>query len=108
MWTVVYLAEADVELTAVPVREAVALTRVVEKLVVLGDQLGYPHSSAIRGAVSLRELRPRGGRSPWRALYRRVGDTFVVAAIAPEAQHDRQGFDRAVRAAVRRLDEIED
>ena len=105
---VVYLPEAEAELREVPVQEAVALRRATEKLTVLGDRLGYPHSSAVRGAGTLRELRPRGGRSAWRALYRRVGKAFVVAAVGPEAQHDRRGFDRTVRDAIRRLDEVED
>jgi hypothetical protein len=26
------------------------------------------------------------GRSEWRALYRRVGNVFVIAAVGPEAQ----------------------
>jgi hypothetical protein len=44
-----------------------------------------------------------GGRSPWRALYRRIGAVLVVAAIAPEARVDPQGFDRAIRLAEERL-----
>jgi hypothetical protein len=59
---------------------------------------------AVRGGV--RELRPRGGRSPWRPLYRRIGDVFVVLAVGPEAQNDRRGFDRAVSAAEERLGEL--
>ena len=47
-------------------------------------------------------------RSPWRALYRRLGDGLVVLAIGPEAQHDKRGFDRAVRLAEDRLKEIEE
>ena len=63
----------------------------------------------VRGADRLRELRPRGGRSPWRALYRRVGsDRFVLAAIAPEAQVDHRRFERAVAQAVARLGELEE
>jgi hypothetical protein len=50
---------------------------------------------------------PRSGRSPWPALYRRLGDGLVVLAIGPEAQHDKRGFDRAVRLAEDRLKEIE-
>ena len=52
------------------------------------------------------ELRPRRGNSPWRALYRRIGESFVIGAIAPEAQANPRGFDAAVAAAERRLDEI--
>jgi hypothetical protein len=67
-----------------------------------------PHSSAVKGADRLRELRPRGGRSPWRALCRQVGDVFVVATVAPEAQVDGRKFDAACRAAERRLSQIEE
>jgi hypothetical protein len=44
----------------------------------------------------------RGGRctGAW-------GDGLVVLAIGPEAQHDKRGFDRAVRLAEDRLKEIE-
>src|SRR5215475_7578656 len=38
----------------------------------LGPILPFPHQSAVRGS-NLRELRPRSGRSAWRALYRHVG-----------------------------------
>ena len=68
------------------------MIRAVEKLEAFGPQLGHPHTSAVRGAPRLRELRPRAGRSPWRALYRRVGDVFVIAA----------------RRAGSRLDEVEE
>ncbi|MGA9314370.1 MAG: hypothetical protein WBV77_07060 [Solirubrobacteraceae bacterium] len=56
---------------------------------------------------SLRELRPRAGRSVWRCIYERIGDVFVIGAVGPEAQKDKAGFDRAVSAAVGRLAEIE-
>ena len=65
-------------------------------------------SSAVQGADRLRELRPRGGRSPWRALYRQVGDEFVIAAVGPEAQIDPRGFAAACRHAEDRLVEIEE
>ena len=62
----------------------------------------------MRGTQRLRELRPRVGRSPWRALHRQVGEAFVVAAIGPEAQSDPRGFDRAVRKALERLAKVEE
>jgi hypothetical protein len=67
-------------------------------------RLGYPHSSRVRGAADLRELRPRAGRSPWRAFYRRIGEEMIVAAFGPEAGVDPLAFERAVSTAVRRLD----
>jgi hypothetical protein len=45
--------------------------RAVDKLRELGPHLPFPHASAVRGneGAGLRELRPRAGRSPWRAIY---------------------------------------
>jgi hypothetical protein len=108
VWTVVYLPDAATERDALDARERSALYNAVNKLQVLGQDLGYPHSSAVQGTDRLRELRPRAGRSPTRALYRQVGGRFVIAAIGPEALHDRKGFVRACRAAIDRLGELEE
>ncbi len=83
------------------------MANAVDKLKVAGPALPYPHQSAVHG-TSIRELRPRAGRSPWRAFYRRLGDQFVIGAIGPEAMVDRRGFDRAVTACTIRLVELED
>lgn len=80
----------------------------VEKLVLFGDTLPFPHSSNVRGASKLRELRPRAGRSRWRAFYRRIRTLIVIGAIGPEAESDPRGFRGATTDAVQRLDEIED
>jgi hypothetical protein len=99
-----FVPAAMAEAKALPARERQALAHAVEKLRVKGDRLAFPHSSAVRGAAgTLRELRPRGGASRWRALYCRVGDAFVIAAVGPEAEVDQRGFDRAVRLALARL-----
>ena len=87
MWDVVYLPEAESERLVLPKVERNALIHAVEKLEAFGPQLGYPHTSAVQGFTGLRELRPRAGRSPWRAL---------------------RGFARAARQAVARLAEIEE
>lgn len=100
--------EAREELMRLPAVEPRAVMSAVAKLEAFGDQLGSPHTSQVKGSrVGIRELRPRSGRSPWRALYRRVVDTMVILAVGPEAEHDRRGFDRAVRRAEERLKEIE-
>jgi hypothetical protein len=88
MWIVAYLPEAERERAALPKSERAALINADAKLGAYGPRLGYPHTSAVRGADKLRELRPRAGRSVWRALYRQVGEAFVVAAVGPEAQAD--------------------
>lgn len=91
-----------------PKPERAALINADAKLAAFGPALGYPHTSAVRGAEGLRELRPRAGRSAWRALYRQVGEVFVVAAVGPEAQADSRGFDRSVRRALERLAKVEE
>src|SRR3954452_23819860 len=108
MWDVVYLEGVEEELLRLPKLERTAVIRAVEKLEAFGPQLGYPHTSAVRGWTGLRELRPRAGRSPWRALYRRVGEVFVIAAIGPEAGSDHRGFDQAARHAGFRLDALDE
>lgn len=107
MWEVLYNPDAEVERSKLPAQERVAVENAVEKLKVLGPALPFPHQSGVRGAEGLRELRPRAGKSPWRPLYSRVGDVFVILAVGPEAKTDRRGFNRAVDAAERRLAEIE-
>lgn len=107
-WDVYWHPEAEVERTKVPARERAAIDHAVEKLEVQGPLLSYPHSSGVRGADRLRELRPRRGNSPWRALYRRVGDVFVIAAVAPEAAVEPRYFERMLRTAEMRLDDVEE
>lgn len=73
--------------------EQAALDNAVAKLAVIGPNLGYPHTSDVRAETGIRELRPRAGRSPWRALYRQATETtLVITAVSPEAQHDAKRF----------------
>lgn len=99
--------EAKKEFVALPERERSAILAAVGKLAVEGAALGFPSSSAVRGADRLRELRPRAGRSRWRVFYRQIGQMMWVGAIGPESQVDRLGFARAVRSAERRLEDLE-
>jgi len=108
MWTVFYLPEAELEREALAATEKAALINADRKLEALGPRLPYPHSSAVKAADRLRELRPRGGRSRWRALYRQIGEVFVVACIAPEALVDGRKFTAACRSAEQRLAMIEE
>lgn len=108
MRVVVYLPEAEQERSALPKAERAALINADAKLGAYGPLLGYPHTSAVRGAGGLRELRPRAGRSAWRALYRQVGEVLVVAAVGQEAESDPRGFARAVRRALERLAKVEE
>jgi hypothetical protein len=108
MWTVEYLPAAQQELGKLPGTEQAALNNAVRKLQALGPSLPYPHSSDVRGADDLRELRPRGGRCAWRQLYRRAGDGFIIAAIAPEGGSNPRGFAQACERALQRLAELEE
>jgi hypothetical protein len=106
--TVCYLPEAEAERAALPPNEIAALINADNKLAALGSRLGFPHTSDVRGTTeTLRELRPRQGRSRYRALYRQVGQDFVVAAVGPEAESDPRGYARAVQLALERLSKLE-
>lgn len=104
----VYHPDADTELRALPTTEQVAIGHAVEKLESQGPNLGHPHSSAVKIAHNLRELRPRGGRCRWRAFYRQVGPAFVIGAIGPEANVNQRKFSRAVAAAEQRINDVRD
>ncbi len=107
MWDVRYLEDAVRERISMPPAERVALDRAVDKLAAFGPRLPFPHQSSVRQTSGLRELRPRAGRSAWRAFHQRSSDVFVIAAVGPEAQADPRGFDRAVTNALTRLQEVE-
>jgi hypothetical protein len=82
--SVIYDPDAVVDLLAMKSREEHrALLNAVRKLGDLGEQLSPPHTKPLKGgrAAALRELRPRQGRSDWRAIYRRAGDFYVILAI---------------------------
>ena len=82
------MPEAREEHCSLPSAERAAMLSALRKLEAGGTALGAPHTSKVKGST-FRELRPRRGRSPWRALYRQVGTMLVVAAVAPEALADR-------------------
>jgi hypothetical protein len=107
MWQVVFHPEASAELDMLPPRERVAILNVIEKLRIMGPVLPFPHQSAVEGMEKLRELRPRAGRSPWRAFYRQITDIFVIAAIGPEAKSNPRKFRQVTKEAVIRLRQIE-
>lgn len=108
MWNVLNHPDAEGEYAKLDARESVAVDNAIAKLKALGPKLPFPHSSAVKGYDKLRELRPRGGRSVTRPLYRRIGDVFVVGGYGPEAESDPKGFARACRAAEQRLNQIEE
>ena len=107
MWRVEYLLAAELERDKLPARERVAVTHAVEKLEALGPDLPFPHAGAVRATRGLRELRPRGGHCPWRPLYIREDDSFLIAAIGPDGGSDPGGFAQACQRALERLAERE-
>lgn len=107
-WLVVYHPNAETELQGLPAKEQTAIGHAVEKLESEGPNLGHPHSSAVKIAINLRELRPRSGRCRWRAFYRQVGPAFVIGGIDPEANVNQRAFRKAVSAAEQRIDEVKD
>jgi hypothetical protein len=93
-----------------PPDEQAAIFHAAQKLEAEGSRLRHPHSSAVQGPTGkgLRELRPRGGQSRWRPIYRQVAaDTIVILAVAPEAMIDAAGFDAAVTRAKQRFENLE-
>jgi len=108
MWEVAYLPEAVDERAEFPARDRVAVDNAVAKLEAMGPALPYPHSSNVEGWNDLRELRPQAGKSPWRPLYRKVGDRFVIAAVGPEAKKNKRGFDKTCEHAIDRLAKLEE
>jgi hypothetical protein len=76
-WLVRYHPKARIEADVIPAPERKATDNAVDKPASLGP----------------------AGRSPWRCIYERIGDVFVIGAVAPEAQKDKAGFDSAVSAA---------
>jgi hypothetical protein len=84
-YTVIYDPDAVAEfVTAVKSKEEHrAILNAVSKLRELGERLGPPHMKPLQGgaATTLRELRPKQGRSDWRAIYRRSGSVYVILAV---------------------------
>jgi hypothetical protein len=81
---VIYDPDAVEELLAMKSREEYrAILHAVLKLRELGELLGPPHMKPLKGtaAAALRELRPKQGRSDWRAFYRRAGTFYVILAV---------------------------
>lgn len=90
-------------------REYRAVAHAIRVLWTTGAQLGFPYTSAIRtsGNITLRELRPRRGRSRYRVLYAPRHPAPILLALAPEASHNPRGFQRSVGEAIDRLAEYD-
>jgi hypothetical protein len=78
--------------------ERKAAFNAVDKLRRVGEALAPPHMKPLQGETNLNELRPRQGRSPTRLIYRRVGDVYIVLAVAK----DKADFEKKKRVAQER------
>ncbi len=80
---VIYDPDAVAEfVTAVKSKEEQkGIINAVLKLRELGERLEPPHMKPLQGAAGLRELRPKQGRSDWRAVYCRCGVIYVIVAV---------------------------
>jgi hypothetical protein len=98
---VLYDADAVRELDSLKGRKELdAVFAVVEKLRMLGPELGPPHVKSLKGEAGLLELRPRQGSSPVRPISRRVGNDYVILAFS--VKPDKADFAPAVATARRR------
>jgi hypothetical protein len=91
-YTVIYDVDAVSELViAVKSKDANrSIVNAVLKLCEMGERLEPPHMKPLRGtaASGLRELRPKQGRSDWRAIYRRAGSIYVILAVGRHANFE--------------------
>jgi hypothetical protein len=72
---------------------------VVQKLKDLGPDLPSPHMKSLKGEADLFELRPKQGVCEARPIYARLGDRFVVLAVAAK----KKTFARSVVEATQRF-----
>ena len=100
IWHVDFDTDAVVDFEDVKSRgDRKAAFNVVQKLKDLGPDLPSPHMKSLKGEADLFELRPRQGACEARLVYARLGDRYVVLAVAAK----KKGFERAVADATRRL-----
>lgn len=99
-WVVHFDSDAVADLEGVKSREdRRAVFNVVRKLKDVGPALPSPHMKSLRGEADLFELRPKRGVCEARLVYARLGQAFVVLAIAGR----KKDFSRAVIVANHRL-----
>jgi hypothetical protein len=87
-------------LTGLPARHRAKVRQGIERLELFGPRLGFPDSSAVKGAP-FRELRTRFAGQQYRVLYLQDGDAFVLF-VGFHKTSDRD-LERAVREAEKHL-----
>jgi hypothetical protein len=99
-WLVEFDSDAVIDFEDVKSRgDRKAVFNVVQKLKDLGPDLPSPHMKSLKGEADLFELRPKQGACEARPIYARLGQRFVVLAIAAK----KKDFERAAVAANDRL-----
>lgn len=102
MAEVVYTDEFEEWFVDLTEEEQEAVFSVVQKLETAGVALGFPHSSALRGAAdALRELRPKQGRSPLRIVYAFDPKRDAVLIIGGDKSGDTKFYERILPVAER-------
>jgi len=99
-WIVDFDSDAVIDFEDVKSRgDRKAVFNVVQKLKDLGPNLPSPHMKSLKGEADLFELRPKQGACEVRPIYARLGQRFLVLAIAAK----KRDFDRVVIEAAARL-----
>lgn len=99
-WVVDFDSDAVIDFEDVKSRgDRKAVFNVVQKLKDVGPDLPSPHMKSLKSEADLFELRPKQGACEVRPIYARLGQKFVVLAVAAK----KKDFDRAVAAARDRL-----
>lgn len=103
VWAVYFHADAVRDFEDVKSKgDRVAVFHSIEKLKHLGPALPSPYMKSLKGERDFFELRPKSGATAMRPIYSRIGNTFVILAVAPE----KKRFDRAIRDARTRLAQL--
>ncbi len=99
-WVVDFDSDAVIDFEDVKARgDRKAVFNVVQKLKDVGPDLPSPHMKSLKGEADLFELRPKQGACEVRPIYARLGQRFMVLAVAAK----KRDFERAVVAASDRL-----
>lgn len=99
-WVVDFDSDAVIDFKDVKSRgDRRAVFNVVQKLKDVGPDLPSPHMKSLKGRADLFELRPKQGACEVRSVYARIGQKFMVLAVAAK----KKDFERAVAVASGRL-----
>lgn len=97
---VIYTDEFGEWFTGLDPSDAEDVETVVDVLEQEGIALGYPYSSALKGAkFALRELRPSAGRSPLRVVYAFDPRRDAVLIIGGDKGGDPKFYKRIIKSA---------